>query len=99
MQGVEALLAPGDVDGALAFHHPEVEWRFLDAEPLWPDGGRGIESLRKWISLSAENTSEDAEEAGMALFEERHGDRPRYHFTSIYIDAPNRPGPHIRGMP
>ncbi len=46
LRQMDALRIAGDVDGALAFFHPEVEWRILGAEPPLPASGRGVESLR-----------------------------------------------------
>lgn len=41
-----ALRRAGDIDGALAFFHPEVEWRIIDAPPPLPERGRGVEPIR-----------------------------------------------------
>jgi hypothetical protein len=57
-----------------------------------------IEQQVEWTSDAA--SSEDAEEAGMADFEKRHGERRQYYYYSgVHTDDPNRPGPHIRARP
>jgi hypothetical protein len=46
VQRVDALLRGGDVDGALACFHPNIEWRVLDQQRGLPNSGNGIDSLR-----------------------------------------------------
>ena len=49
LKRLSALEEAGDEDGAWAYFHPDVEWRFINAG-LHSESGRGIDSLRKWLS-------------------------------------------------